>query len=97
MSLPTVHFARFTGTLGAGASITIPHTLKTGQFPAGVAPHAVLADMNTGVYTAPPNVSIGCYAANDVTNVYLSNFDGASAHAYALVARRYHSIDGANL
>jgi hypothetical protein len=97
MSLPTIHWARFSGTLTQGARVTIPHTLKNGQYPAGVAPNAVLFDMSSGVYTESPNRNIGEYQARTSINVYLSNFDATATHYYGIIARRYHTVDGANL
>lgn len=96
MSYPTRHWVRATGTLAAGARVTWAHGLREGTIPA-IAPDAVLADMNTGVFTEPPNVSIGEYAARTTASVFLSNWDPAATHYYAVVARHYHSIDDANI
>jgi len=100
MALPTIHWHRFAGVLTTGQSVIITHTLRNGQYPNGVMPHAVLADMSSGWYLEPPNVQIGEYQARTSQFVYLSNFDGnprLGAHFYAIIARRYHSVDGANL
>lgn len=98
MAYPTVHWRRFSGTLGAGARVTLAHGLRDGQFPVTLAAvHAIHFDMSSGVYTEPPNVSIGEYQARTTTNFYLSNFDGAAQHFYGVIARRYHTIDSANV
>ena len=95
MAFPTVHWSRFTGTLTIGQRVTITHGLQNGLF-ANIAPNAVHFDMSTGVYTEPPNVSIGEYQARTTQYVYLSNYDPAATHYYGVVCREYHSIDDAN-
>ena len=99
MALPTIHWRRLTGTLAGGQQLAVAHGVRTGQYPAGVIPNAVLADMNSGVYSEAPNIRIGEYQARTATFIYLQNFAGAQGapHYYAVVARKFHSIDGANL
>ena len=97
MSLPTVHWKRFSGTLAAGARVTLTHGIRDGQYPNGAVLHAIHFDMSSGTYTEPPNVQIGEYQARTTQFAYLSNFDGTATHYYGVIARRYHSIDGANL
>lgn len=97
MALPTIHWHRFAGVLTTGQSVIITHTLRTGEYPNGVIPDAVEADMNSGTYVESPNQQIGEYQARTSQFVYLSNFDWNprfGAHFYAIIARKFHSING---
>jgi len=97
MALPTIHWYGLVGWLMPGARVTMFHMLRDGQHPNGVMPHAMLRDMASFIYLEAPNQQIGEYAPRTTQNVYLSNFDGQAVHFYGLIARRFHSIDGANL
>jgi hypothetical protein len=101
MSLPTIHWHHFHGVLTTGQSVTIPHTLRTGEYPNGVTPDAVEFDMDpAGIYMEAANIRIGEYQARTSQNVYLSNWDPASrlgAHFYSIIVRRFHSYSGQSL
>jgi len=97
MALPAVHWKRFSGTLGPGATVTLTHGIRTPQYPTGVIPDAVHPDMSSGTYTDDANRRIGEYQARTAANVYLSNFDGTATHYYGVICRAYHTLDGKNL
>ena len=95
MAFPTRHYHLFQGTLTAGASTALSNLLLQKGY--AIAPTAVLANMDSGVYTEAANTSIGCYAASTSTYVYLSNFSASSTHYYGAMTRYYHSDDRTNV
>lgn len=101
MSLPTIHWHHFHGTLLDGQRVIIPHTLRTGEYPNGVTPDAVEFDMDpAGVYVEAANINIGEYAARTSQSVFLSNWGGirgGATHYYSIIVRRFHSVSGQNL
>jgi hypothetical protein len=95
--LPARHFKKFSGTATQGQMKTLSHGLKTALYPSGITPDAVLADLDSGTYTAAPNTSIGCYSTSTTAYVYLSNWDPSNSHTYSLVVRSYNSLDATNI
>lgn len=93
---PTRHWAKLQFTLGAGVAIAAHHGLRDAQTGTAVTPDAVEFEMGVAAYDTWANQSIGKWAADDATHVYLQNFDGANAHAYSVIARSFHTVDDAN-
>lgn len=97
MSLPTRHWTVLLGNLAAGARAVVPHLLRTGQFPAGVAPDYMTDLLESDAGWARGSILVSPYQAWDTVNVYLSNYDPANAHTYHVLVRKFHSIDGRNV
>jgi hypothetical protein len=86
------------GSLQAGVGWSTTHGLK--ERGVSVTPDVIMrAHVVGGVSAASliPNMSIECQQAADQYCVYLSNWDPSNPHTYAVVARRYHSIEGDNI
>jgi hypothetical protein len=95
---PTRHWVKLQGTIADQLGVTIPHGLRDGRHGTTVIPDCVEFEMGVANYSTWSNEQIGKWAADDATNIYLSNYDprGQGSHLYSVVARSFYSEDDQN-